>query len=204
MGATGAGARRSGDRSRLWRCGRSRARSSERVNSGDEAVGRGHAFAGANGFAHASQLIERCLREAERAVVGRHDAAVDLHEQRFELMAQIAHGNEPRHARAALERVQRAFQRDQAVDAAAVFVPLGERALRLVDEFHGFISKDAGDFLVEVRLHVLGHVGPLEPVRDSRLPERKRGEPRPPARLKPAVLLPGAVRQWLRPCARRR
>ncbi len=128
------------------------------MNSGDETVSRGHAFAGANGFAHASQLIERCLREAERAVVGRHDTAVDLHEQRFELVAQIAHGNEACHARAALERVQRAFQRDQSIDAAAVFVPLGERTLRLIDEFHGLISKDAGDFLVEVRLHVFGHV----------------------------------------------
>ena len=121
-------------------------------------MGRGHAFAGADGFAHASQLIERCLREAECAVVGRHDTAVDLHEQRFQLVAQIAHRNQACHARAALERVQRALQRDQSINAAAVFVPLGKRTLRLVDEFYGLISEDAGDFLVEVRLHVLSDV----------------------------------------------
>ena len=117
----------------------------------DQSARGGNTLAGADGFAHARQLVERGLRELECAVVRRDQAAVDLHEQRFELVRQIAHRHEARHARAALERMQRALERGETVDAGAVLVPLGERALRGVDEFDGFVGEDAGDVGVEIR-----------------------------------------------------
>ena len=69
-------------------------------------------------------------------------------------MAEIAHRYEARHTGAALERVQRTLQRIEAVDAAAVLIPLRERALRLFDELDRFIGEDAGDVLIEIRRDV--------------------------------------------------
>ena len=100
-------------------------------------------------------------------------------------------GTEARHARAALERVQRTLERGQTVDAAAVLVPLRQRALRGVDELDGLVGEDAGDVLVEVREDVFDHVGGWRLLASGLLAaERKRGAPRPPARQEPA----GAVR----------
>ena len=67
-------------------------------------------------------------------------------------------GVRARHARAALERVQRALERREAVDAAAILVPLRQRALRGVDELDRFVGEDAGDVLVEIRDDVFRHV----------------------------------------------
>ena len=157
------------------------------MNFRDEAARGGNTLARTHGFAHARQFVERGLREAERAVVGGDDAAVDLHEQGFQFVAQIAHGHQARHARAALERVQRTLQRVEAIDAGAVLVPLRERALRLFDELDGLIGEDAGDVRVEIREDV------FRTLRGARLlprqlpAERKREAPRPPARQRPAT-----------------
>ena len=170
------------------------------MNFRDEAVGGGNTLARAHRFAHARQFVERRLREAERAVVGGDDAAVDLHEQGFEFMAQIAHGHEARHACAALERVQRTLQRVEAIDAAAVLVPLRERALRLFDELDRFIGEDAGDVRVEIREDVFDDCSCW---RSAALPaERKREVPRPPARQEPGA--PETARELARRPARRR
>ena len=73
-------------------------------------------------------------------------------------MGQVAHRSEARHARAALERVQRTLERRQTIDAAAILVPLCQRTLRRVDELDGFVGEDAGDVLVEVGHNVFDHV----------------------------------------------
>ena len=129
------------------------------MNSGDERIRGRHAFARAHRFAHACELVERGLCEAERAVVGRDDLAVDQHEQGFEFVAQVAHGHEASHAGAAFECVQRTLQRVEAIDTAAVLVPLRQCALRLLDELDGFVRENAGDVLIEVRDDVFDHLG---------------------------------------------
>ena len=124
------------------------------MNLCDEGVGCRNTLARTHRFAHAREFVERSLRKAERAVVGRNDPAVDLHEQGFQFMAQVTHGYEARHAGAALERVQRSLQRVEAIDTAAVLIPLRERALRLFDELDRFIGEDTGDVRVEIRDNV--------------------------------------------------
>ena len=131
----------------------------QRMNFRDEAVGGGNTLARIHRFAHARQFVERGLSEAERAVVGGDHTAVDLHEQGFQFMAQIAHGYEARHAGAALERVQRTLQRVEAIDTGAVLIPLRERALRLFDELDGFIGEDTGNVRVEIREDVFDDLG---------------------------------------------
>ena len=108
--------------------------------------------------ADAREFVERRLRKTEGAVIGFHDAAVDLHEQRFDFVGQVAHRDQAGHACTALERVQRTLQRDETVDAAAIFIPLGERALRLLDELDRFVGEIAGDLRIEIREHIFGHV----------------------------------------------
>ena len=57
-------------------------------------------------------------------------AAVDRNHQSFELVAQIAHGGDARHARTALQGVQRALQFGDGLLVLAIVIPGGERQSR--------------------------------------------------------------------------
>jgi hypothetical protein len=101
----------------------------KRLDPRDETTCGRNTLATAHRLAHARQFIQRRLRQRECAIVGRNRAAVDLHEESLEFVGQVTHGNEAGHACAALECVQWTLERRQAIDTAAIFVPLRQRTL---------------------------------------------------------------------------
>jgi hypothetical protein len=54
---------------------------------------------------HASQLVQARLDDIKHGVVGGDGAVVDLHDERFQLVAEVAHPGDARHAGATLQRM---------------------------------------------------------------------------------------------------
>ena len=115
----------------------------------NSASGGGRQRACAHHIAHARQFIETGLHDGVRVVVGRHGARVDLDDQRFQLVAQVAHRLDARHARAALERVQLALQFRDPLLVAPVVIPGGQRDLRGLEQLGGLLAVDVGDLVIE-------------------------------------------------------
>ena len=79
-----------------------------------------------------------------------HRAAVDLNDQALELMAQIAHGRDARHARAALEGVQLALQLGDSLLVLAIAIPGGERGLSRLEQLGRLLAVDIRDLVIEL------------------------------------------------------
>ncbi len=103
-----------------------------------------------NSLSHASQLIEARLDQIKHRVVGGNGPHVDREHERFQLVAEVAHGRNARHAGATLERVQRPLQRRPIVGTRGVRTPIRQRLLGRVDEFERFLSEDRRDFGIVV------------------------------------------------------
>ncbi len=120
--------------------------------------GRGQ-YPGAHQIAHARELVEACLHHRMRMVVPHYHAAVDRNHQRLELVAQIAHGGDTRHAGAALQRVQRALQLGDGLLVLAIVIPGGERQLGSLDQLGRLLAVDIGDLVIELIRRVGARLG---------------------------------------------
>jgi hypothetical protein len=119
------------------------------MNLRDQAARGGHALAGAHRLAHARQFVERTLRQREGAIVGAM-TPLSICMKSVSSSCDRSPMGSARHARAALERVQRTLERRETIDTAAVLVPLRQSTLRGVDQLDGLVGEDAGNVLVEV------------------------------------------------------
>ncbi len=97
----------------------------------------------------ASSSRQVCSTSNARSV-DRHEAAVHLHHERFELVAQIAHRDDAGHAGATLQGVHGALQLRTQVGAFGLGAPGDERLFRDIDQLGGFFGEDGGDFGVVV------------------------------------------------------
>ena len=120
------------------------------LNTRDHGARRRCGAAVGDQLAHARELIEARLDDIEHGLVRADGAVVDLHHERFQLVAQVAHGRDARHPGAALERVQRSLEGRAVLGAAGVRAPGGERLLRGVNELRGLFGKDGRNLGVEV------------------------------------------------------
>ena len=66
----------------------------------------GHRLTGRQQVTHARELIDGRLHDAMSGVIPRHQPLLDLGDQGFHLMGQVAHSADAGHARPALERMQ--------------------------------------------------------------------------------------------------
>ena len=71
---------------------------------------RAHRFAGDDEVSHVVQFVERVLQQVRDAGRRFHAPVVDRDDQCLEFMTQVTHRRDAGHARAALERVQVAFE----------------------------------------------------------------------------------------------
>ena len=82
----------------------------QRLDARNHGASRANATAVGNQLTHAGQLVEARLHGFKQGLVRGYRAVVDLHDQGFQLMAQVAHRHDARHAGAALQGMQRALQ----------------------------------------------------------------------------------------------
>src|SRR6185369_9911929 len=136
---------------RRRRCRRgSRSVPAEYANAIDQLVRRLAALAAIDDVAHAMQLVEARLQRVEyfgrRGNIARFHA---LHE-RLQLMAQIAHRANARHACAALERVHDTLELEHQRVVAAILFPRRQRVIGGLEQLGRFFAEDRCDFGVEI------------------------------------------------------
>ncbi len=143
--------RRRGGRSNRsgWLC-RRRAGPQQCVNTRNCCASLRDATPVCDRLSHASQLIEARLDQIEHRVVGGNGPHVDREHERFQLMAEVAHGRNARHAGAALECVQRPLQGRPVVGTRGIRTPIRQRLFGRVDELERFLSEDGRDFRIVV------------------------------------------------------
>ena len=141
------GLRRSFDRGR---CGGHRRRCTDLPDAGDQVVRRGDVQPRVRHLAHAVQFVDRCLQHVERRCVAGGRAGLDRREERFDFVAQVAHGANARHARTALQRMQQALELGDLAAIGTVGAPVRERRLGLLEQLGGLLAEDRGDVRVEV------------------------------------------------------
>jgi hypothetical protein len=113
--------------------------------------------AAAHEVAHAGQFIQARLHHRVGIVVADDGAAVDLDHQRFEFMAEIAHGADARHSRSALESMQLPLQLRDPLLVPAIAIPGSEGYLRRIQQFGRLFAIDIRDFVIEI-LSRRGHL----------------------------------------------
>ena len=119
----------------------------------------------------------RCSSSSEscstsNAVAVRMDRAdLDRLQQRFDLVAHVAHRADAGHACAALQRVQQALQFRDLAAVRAVATPTRERGFALLEQFGGFLAENRGDVGVELGFGVarLDAIAPSGTHRSCRL-----------------------------------
>ncbi len=112
--------------------------------------GRRHGAAGRHQFTHARQFVESLLRHHPGRVVVQRVTEFQLHQQRLEFVRQVAHGGDARHARAALEGVQRPLERRHMIGIAGIVVPGLHRRLCRLQQLGGLFTEDGRHFHVEI------------------------------------------------------
>ena len=105
-----------------------------------------------NDVAHAVQPVEARLQGVEHFLRGGHLPGFDQAHQRLELVAQVAHRADARHASAALERVYDALQLEYERIVAAILDPRGQGVVRRLQQLRGFLGEDRRDVRIEVRV----------------------------------------------------
>ena len=100
---------------------------------------RAHGLACRDVVAHAMQFVDALLQELVDARRHVDSTVVDADEQRLELVAQVPHGGNARHARTALQRVQVTLQLLEVLARPALAAPGGERPVGRLEELGGFL-----------------------------------------------------------------
>ena len=111
----------------------------------------GETAAHRNRFAHARKLIEARLQNFKCRERRRHDALIDLHDERLKLVGKIPHKLNARHARTALQGVQRPLQRRTQLGVGRIRTPGRKRALSGFQKLGRLFGKDAGNLRIELR-----------------------------------------------------
>ena len=100
-------------------------------------------------IAHTRELIDGRLHDAMSGVIPRHQPLLDLGDQGFHLMGQVAHSADAGHARPALERMQGPLERRQVGHCATVTGrQLRHGRLRGFQQFAGFVTEHRSDLTV--------------------------------------------------------
>ena len=122
----------------------------QRPDLQDEIPGRRQALAGVGHLAHPVQLVERTLQHVKCSRIGRRHARFDRGQERFDLVTQVAHGADARHAGTALERVQQSLELGDLRVVRSIGPPASERRLGLFEQLGRFLAEDRRDVRVEV------------------------------------------------------
>ena len=122
----------------------------QRFDARDHGARRRNTAAVGNHLTHAGQLVEARLHDIKQGLIRRDRTVVDLHDQGFQLVAQVAHRHDARHAGAAFQRVQWPLQSRTVLGATRLRAPVAQGLLGRFDELRGLFGEDRCDFGIEV------------------------------------------------------
>ncbi len=112
------------------------------VNPFLEVLGGRDLLAGDHHVAHAVQFVDTTLQQIIYLRIRRNLVVVDIDQERLEFVTQVTHRQDAGHARAALERVQVAFELLHVLARRPVLCPFAQRLVRRLQEFSGLLGKN--------------------------------------------------------------
>ena len=109
---------------------------------------RRDSFARDHHVPHAMQLVDTLLQEFVYLRRRLYSPVINIDQQRFNLMAQVAHGGDACHACAAFQCMQMALEGFKVIAVIAICLPFSQRLVGRFEQLGGLFGEDRSDFCV--------------------------------------------------------